>query len=670
MKKFALFCALIMLTSTGFCGEIPSRYNNLTRVKLNEFLSELQAKNESEKENYLASIKYLDASWHQLDKLNFLPILEQMPNLQVLDLSHNEISNISKGEFGYMTNLKRLDLSHNRLTRMNNFPFEQSLAGVVELNVSHNSITFGVVPTNEGIISLDFSNNDLKELDVRHTSTLQFLNLSNNRFKIRKSHSALLENLMYLDLTANGLEELDLNEIDFPKLNTLILHKNPISEIPREINERIQLKELDISETNIERLFPIPSLRKLTCGGRHDYRVSDGREMSRAQLIRKKKKEKIDNKLTEIRAEAEATINPFDLKPIVDSVFGLVELSILREDKENFSMIFDHPNLTGLRSLSLIDCSLKEFPDLNNFPKLKRLDLFDNRIHKYPNGEQLTRLNQLDELNVGLRIFGFIRGKIKKLGPLDIMKLREELSETQLTYYNEFINRNCTTPLTSSAIVAEFSNETDKTQAYYKMYKALENSDRELALVALETALVFEKENNPCSERQFLMELSCIEIAEGYLTAENRISISLDDGAGGKTKVKGSLVFSRYMDLYNFFDSCDFENEQGLGKVKAKMYEAYMNIVRILEAEYAARQARIQRLINGVGTAGKLGAVGAGLSAGTFNNNIAAAGLILNGISDWAANTAEERARYLMDINKRLGTEIVEFKQMANSFLD
>jgi len=666
---FILFTLSFTTNIFGSITELPSKYLHLKKVKLVTVLTFLQSKNKKSNQFSLESIEYLDASWHQLDHVDFVHILVKMPNLKVLDLSHNELSKISVDQFKLLGKVKRLDLSHNRLKDMDRIPFKE-LEELEELDISNNLISFGIIPTNESIASLDISNNLLKELSVKGSNTfLKYLNLANNKFRIRKEHSSKLTNLMYIDISNNGIDELKNEEIDFPSLKTLILHKNPLNKLPDNINETLQLKELDISETNIDKLVSMPSLRKLTCGGRYDFKISDGRNMRRAALVRKKKKDKWNRKLSDLTEEANESINPFDLKPLVDSNFSLVELRIVNEDEGNFNMIFDHPNLTSLKSLHLEECGLHKFPDLSNFPHIKYLGLFGNRINQYPSKEQISQLKQLKKLDLSVRVFGFIRQRIKKFTPLEILHLRNELNETKFTYYNIFINKNCTSESVSPFNFVNIPIN-KKVDTYFLIYKELSVNDPELGLIALESALQYEKEISFCSERQFLLELQCIQITEKYVNSENKSVIAIRNQSSGLQKIKGSLIFTRYRKLYNQFETCDFRNRKGLNKVKAELYKGFMNVIVILEAEHSARRARIQRLINGIGKAGTVSAFGTAIAAGTFNSNATAAGHLISMVGDWAANSAEERSRYLMDINKRLSTEIVQFKQMANSFLD
>lgn len=632
----AVFCFSFLAHSEN---EIPSKYDNLKKVKLSSLLVALDTYGSDEKIALLQDIEYLDCSWHQLDKTDFVHLLDQMPNIKVLDISHNEIKRIPRRDFKHMSKLKRLDISHNRLQAMEDMPFKNVLIELEELDVSHNEIVFGMVPNNEKMRSLDISYNILKALSIPSFTkeySLQFLNVRHNRFQLRKGLSKVLTNLRYLDVSDNDLEDISFESIDFPMLRTLIIRENPISFMPDEISSKTQLRELDIYKTKITTLGNIESLEKLTYGGHVG----------------------------------------FDLKSFVANSSKLKELRVIQENKKSLDWIYSHPNLQQLKSLSIESCYLTEFPDISSFPNLKRLSLYDNRITAMPPAQIFEGLKGLKSLDISVDVHhdSYSRFRNPVMSSVVLLEFLNALPMTAVQYYNVFVDRNMFIARRET-FLQENLNENEKLKDYYTAYKSFLNSDQSMALIAIQAAYELEKQLNPCSEKQFLLELQCIKIIETLVTSESKmIEISSSDEESTSNDVANdvleSIVFGRYKDLYRSFDKCSFSNEKGMNKVKAELYQAYSDVVKILEEEYAAREARIQRLINGVGGAGTISAVGAGVAAGTFNNNLAAAGQLLSGVSDWAANTAEERARYLMKLNKSLSIEILEFKQLANNFLD
>lgn len=647
MVKKLVFSLLFMIAAlSSFANEVefPSKYKSLPKTKLNTVINLLPKLNEAERKEYLSSIKYFDCSWHQLDKVDFLDILEEMPNLKVLDLSHNEIKKISTNQFNKMSNVSRLDLSYNRLQFMEDMPIKRVFKKLEELNLAHNEIIFGMIPESENLISLDLSYNYLKGLSVPPLgkgSSLQYLRLAHNNYRIRKSHTDALTSLRYLDISDNDIEELTIEMIDFAMLKTLILEDNPIKALPENFQDHVSLKELDISRTQISQLPKIESLTKLKIGGGY---------MDRSFFVSK--------------------VN-FNLREFIDKTTTLTDLSIVGMDMSSIQWILTHPNLTNLTSLSLQYTLLSSFPDISGFPKLKYLDISNNYVDVIPNSKKLKEYENLKQINVSVNVTPLTSERRSSLDAKSVLELIRGLPNTTVKYYNKFIDQN--SEISERLEIVNSANyAVDPVSTCFDIYKAYLEIDKPFALISLQAALEIEKKTNPCSEKMFLLDLQCIELIEQLITTEskNLESTSGSDVTKDSDNSVESIILFRYKMLYNSFNKCKFSNEAGMNKVKAELYKAYANVAKIMEAEYEARKNRIQRLINGVGHAGTLSAIGTGLSAASFNNNLASVGQLLSGVSDWAANTAEEQAKYLMKINQQLSTEIVKFKEMANSFLD
>ena len=104
-----------------------------------------------------------------LSSSSMRPLLSTLlPNLRLLDLTHNAIEVIPERTFlPYRTRkLQRLDLSHNAITDLPR-SFVSSENFFTQLNLSHNRVTalFELsLPDNKAVVSLDLSSNDIRVL--------------------------------------------------------------------------------------------------------------------------------------------------------------------------------------------------------------------------------------------------------------------------------------------------------------------------------------------------------------------------------------------------------------------------------------------------------------------------------------------------------------------------
>lgn len=93
---------------------IPSNYSqNITKLILSNNLIELSSADEAALKNYSNLTElHLDGNW-----LTDLPgkLFEAMSKLEVLNLSHNNISKVEPKALAGLVNLRELDLSYNRL---------------------------------------------------------------------------------------------------------------------------------------------------------------------------------------------------------------------------------------------------------------------------------------------------------------------------------------------------------------------------------------------------------------------------------------------------------------------------------------------------------------------------------------------------------------------------
>ena len=198
-----------------------------------------------------------------------LAILEKLTDLQSLDLSSNQISNIRFLE--KLTGLQSLSLRFNQIS---DYSFIEKLTGLQSLDLSYNQISdIRFLEKLTGLQSLDLSYNQISDIRFLEKLTgLQLLALSYNQI----SDIRFLKNLM-------GLQSLDLrkNQIldtrfleNLMGLQSLDLSSNSISDISF-IEKLTGLQSLYLSYNQISDISFIEKLTGLQSLYLHSNQISD-----------------------------------------------------------------------------------------------------------------------------------------------------------------------------------------------------------------------------------------------------------------------------------------------------------------------------------------------------------------------------------------------------------
>ena len=201
-------------------------------------------------------------------------MFEDLQNLQILDLSHNDIRLIPPNSFHGLNNLHTLKLSGNKIVSID----LGSLAGVYTLktaNFQNNSVSVihNLAFANLTLLQdLNLYNNKLKRIPaaINGMRSLKTIDLGKNLLtRIENSSMNNLPSLIGLKLDRNGISKVSPQAFaNLTSLQILNLAGNQITEVKRgsfNQNKKLQAIRLDANKiTDIVGLFSdIPSLRWL-----------------------------------------------------------------------------------------------------------------------------------------------------------------------------------------------------------------------------------------------------------------------------------------------------------------------------------------------------------------------------------------------------------------------
>lgn len=207
---------------------------------------------------HLEELQMLDLSQNQL---TLVPdgAFEMLLKLKNLDLSSNQITHISAGSFSGLVQLERLYLHANQIESIQAGAFE-SLQNLLELKLHGNLLTSLPSLSFSRLLLLDLSNNNIPILEPSHLQTphLEALKVSSlGLTSLDKNLIASLVNLHYLDMSMNQLTEvpLALQQDNMKGLIRLNLAGNPLGELkPEDFSKLSGLQELDISGLKLQSL--------------------------------------------------------------------------------------------------------------------------------------------------------------------------------------------------------------------------------------------------------------------------------------------------------------------------------------------------------------------------------------------------------------------------------
>lgn len=157
---------------------------------------------------------YLDHN--EIDSAHFLLGLEC---LEVIDISHNQLTQISAKFFENMVNLISLNISHNKFSAID-FAFVRPPSGLKYLDISNNLLSghFNLTVEANALAELNIANNNYTSLQLnlrKYLPSLTHIDLNNNYFECEDLKSILL--FMHFDhikpVTQSGNELSDADNV-------------------------------------------------------------------------------------------------------------------------------------------------------------------------------------------------------------------------------------------------------------------------------------------------------------------------------------------------------------------------------------------------------------------------------------------------------------------------
>ncbi|XP_057660247.1 chaoptin isoform X2 [Diorhabda carinulata] len=387
----------------------------------------------------LPELEDLDMSYNKIDSFDFT-IFDQVGTLSIfsVNISHNNLRNLvvnipssfeGAGIGSVHSNIKILDLSHNNISSISKQFFRPVELSLTHLYLSHNNMlnaSRDVFGSLRHLQWLDISHNGMYEMDFdmfRNTKKLQVLIASHNKIAdVANDLFRFLNNLRIVDLSHNRLRALPDNLFREEGLERLDLSHNMIGKLPltsMSVATAMTVRELDLSWNSISSLshggilnrFKKLSFLDLSYNRLAQIDAGTFKGLSRLSYI-------------DLSHNTQLALEPNGLS------FQGLEYTLLHLRLDNVSLS-SVPNLPtpNLISLTLSSNSLPNVPPemTTNLTKLQRLYLDDN---------DLTAIPIVTHQLVELRYFSIAGNPITFLSNTSLLGVAEHLVELDIQNFD------------------------------------------------------------------------------------------------------------------------------------------------------------------------------------------------------------------------------------------
>ena len=307
-----------------------------------------------------ANVEVLDLSHNNITKLNNKSF-ENYKHLHILNIGNNNVTLIESGSFEHLTELKILELDENKITTLPSFLFARN-HHLWNINLAHNKLT--KIPSSafqlaKNLTYIDLKSNLIRKLDFEGFSRkiyVEVLDLSGNNFSL--------------------LQKKDFESLQNCSVNKLVLGSNNITVLPPRvfaylsISGLLALDKIHVKEFDVESVFGNSSIYHLSITG---SKIST--------IIPLNNKSHGDTSSLQILGMRENRI-----QTIPDSSFvGLVNLRILDLQSNKLKSV-TNSSFCGLKSLSILNLSRNKIPYLpyaicDCLPLLTMISLSHNEVH-------------------------------------------------------------------------------------------------------------------------------------------------------------------------------------------------------------------------------------------------------------------------------------------------
>lgn len=219
----------------------------------------------------LTSLKYLDLGRNNIYYSQHKGEADSKSgNLQELNLSENNLSDIPEHILPYIKNITKLSLRRNNF---GHFPLSiLGLSKLLYLDLSENQLVF--IPTEISDLTdlkeIYLCGNDFSSLPegINDLKNLKTLSISGNELTNLQTLIGKLRYLNYLDLRGNRFSKFPPQILKLKKLENLYLGGNELSKIPKEISQLEALQKLDLEGNELakfpENILNLANLTNLT----------------------------------------------------------------------------------------------------------------------------------------------------------------------------------------------------------------------------------------------------------------------------------------------------------------------------------------------------------------------------------------------------------------------
>ncbi|XP_067306009.1 toll-like receptor 13 [Pseudorasbora parva] len=211
--------------------------NNITSISKDEM-------------RFCTQLTELDLSNNRLHSVP--PVISSLPRLHLLDLTFNNIKNISSADFANLTQLRTLQIYSNDVSFFEDFAF-RDLKNWATLMIGSNRLSLNryLKKNLQKLESLDLANNKLDSVrrgDFESLKSLRNLSLPDNQISVIEVGSFDgLKELIFLNLQSNKLSRGSIKDSVFsglPNLKTLLLNNNYLSYDSQEALEQPPFRHL------------------------------------------------------------------------------------------------------------------------------------------------------------------------------------------------------------------------------------------------------------------------------------------------------------------------------------------------------------------------------------------------------------------------------------------